>query len=244
MAEGDYTMQSGFTGGFSVGGQGGNSNPPPPPPAPTPPTDPWGQSGPMPQPVQQQPVQAQPMPYQAPAAPAYQAQATPIYPPAPAYPAAPAAPMAGMMGGPGMGMGGGQNPASQDPPGDPNYLFGTKMKDFKTSVTLPAHSLNLEDSKFINLLAGSISLSKDEKKRIVDSIPKLRQEQVDELIRIFEEERIKFIELSPKHSVQLKKLEDQHFADWRDLEMEYRAVGKKEEESAKAEEIRKQLGLQ
>lgn len=117
------------------------------------------------------------------------------------------------------------------------------MKNFTTSIACPAHSLKFDEAYFINLLAGSISLSKDEKKKIVESIPKLRQEQVDELIRIFEEERAKFVELSAKHGAQLKKLEDQHAADWRDLEIEQKAVAQKADEQNKADDIRKQLGI-
>lgn len=132
---------------------------------------------------------------------------------------------------------------AQDDGALPGYTFAERMKTFSTSITLPEHSINLDNALFLNLLAGSISLSKEEKKRIVDSIPKLRQEQVDELIRIFEEERTKFVELSPKHGAQLKKLEDQHLADWKDLELSYKAETQKKDDQNKAEEIRKQLGL-
>jgi len=143
-----------------------------------------------------------------------------------------------------MGGGGfGDDDAAAQPPFDPNYRFGDGMKNFTTSIVLPAHNLQFDEAYFLNLLAGSISLSRDEKKKIVESTPKLRQEQVDELIRIFEEERAKFVELSAKHGAQLKKLEDQHAADWRDLEMEVKAAAQKDQEAAKADEIRKQLGL-
>ena len=117
------------------------------------------------------------------------------------------------------------------------------MKNFTTTVKLPEHTVKVDEAVFLNLLAGSISLTRDEKKKIVDSFGKLRQEQVDELIRIFEEERAKFIELSPKHGAQLKKLEDEHAADWKDIEIAYTAAVKKDEEDAKADAIRKQLGL-
>jgi len=137
----------------------------------------------------------------------------------------------------------GMAPTPPQEPNDPNYKFGEKMKAFTTTVKLPAHSLKFDETYFVNLLAGSISLSRDEKKKIIDSIPKLRQAQVDELIRIFEEEKVKFIELSPKHSAQLKKLEAEHLADWKDIELSYKAVAQKQEEQNKADEIRKQLGL-
>jgi hypothetical protein len=123
-----------------------------------------------------------------------------------------------------------------------NYQIGQQLPD-TINVKLPEHSLNFDEQKFLHLLAGSISLTKEEKKRIINSLPKLRQEQVDELIRIFEEERRKFAELSAKHVDQLKKLEKQHLADWHDIELEQQAESRKSEDDAKADEIRKSLGL-
>ncbi len=182
----------------------------------------------------QQPAQPTPPPAPAPAGPA------PVQPVAPApAPMPPAAPLAGMAGG-------GTPPKDQGsgpPKDDPNYVFGSTMATFTTTITLPPHQLQLDANKFINLLAGSISLTKDEKKKIVDSVPKLRQQQVDELIRIFEEERAKFVELSPKHGAQLKKLELEHLADWKDIELMYKSESKGKEDDAAAEDLRKQLGL-
>jgi hypothetical protein len=123
-----------------------------------------------------------------------------------------------------------------------NYVIGQNLPK-ELGIKLPPHSLKFDEQKFLRLLAGSISLTKDEKKRIIESVPKLRQEQVDELIRIFEEEKQKFAELSGKHTEQLKKLEKQHNAEWMDLEMEQKATSKKGEDEAQAEEIRKSLGL-
>lgn len=184
----------------------------------------------------QQGGQAQPVP------PAPQAvpQAYPAPAPAPVPAPMPAAPAAQ---GPGAAFPPATGGAAQPPAGDPNYRFAERMKTFTTTIVLPAHSLQFDGAYFLNLLAGSISLTKDEKKKIIDSMPKLRQAQVDELIRIFEEERAKFIELSPKHGTQLKKLEDEHIADWRDIELMYKQAVQSEEDTAKADEIRKQLGL-
>ncbi len=123
-----------------------------------------------------------------------------------------------------------------------NYQIGEHLPKV-ISVEVPAHELNIDEQYFLHLLAGSISLTKDEKKRIIQSIPKLRQEQVDELIRIFEEEKRKFAELSAKHVDQLKKLEKQHWADWQDIELEQKASEKKQVDEDEAEKIRKQLGL-
>lgn len=226
-----------YVGGFSLGGfQGGSAAPTPVPVPPIPPAPVYPQTAP-PTPTQtaQQPVY--PQPYGEPALPATQDPYS--YSPPPQQPP----PMAGMGDLYAGGAPTGTTPAAQQPPFDPNYRFGDRMKSFTTTIKLPAHSLQFDEDRFLNLLAGSISLSREEKKRIIDSIPKLRQEQVDELMRIFDEERVKFIELSPKHGAQLKKLEDEHAADWRDLEMAYKAENKGQEDQSKADEIRKQLGL-
>jgi hypothetical protein len=123
-----------------------------------------------------------------------------------------------------------------------NFQVGAKLPG-KLTVKVPPHALNFEEDYFIRLLAGSISLSKDEKKRIIDSVPKLKQAQIDELIRIFEEEKQKFAALSKKHVPQLEKLAEQHFREWMDLEQEYVNDSHKKDDQNKAEEIRKSLGI-
>ncbi|MFA7686122.1 MAG: hypothetical protein WCX95_04980 [Candidatus Gracilibacteria bacterium] len=136
----------------------------------------------------------------------------------------------------------GMAPATPEDTTPANFQLGTKLPA-KLTVSSPANTLNFDDEYFIRLLAGSISLSKDEKKRIIESIPKLKQSQVDELIRIFEEERQKFAALSKKHVPQLEKLAEQHFKEWMDLETEFFQAGKKQEDTNKADDIRKKLGL-
>ncbi len=93
----------------------------------------------------------------------------------------------------------------------------------------------------MGLLAGSVSLMKDEKKRIIEAVPRLTQEQVDELIRILEEERQKFSDLDVQHKPQLDSLEAKHAQEWAELEMEMTADERAQEESSQAEQIRKQL---
>jgi len=139
---------------------------------------------------------------------------------------------------------GGNPPAAQEPEDTTpaNYQIGSKLPKV-IQVKIPAHTLNFDEQNFLHLLAGSISLTKDEKKRIIDSIPKLKQAQIDELVRIFEEERRKFSELSAKHVEQLKKLEDQHLREWQDIELTQKADEKKNDDQAQADEIRKKLGL-
>jgi hypothetical protein len=123
-----------------------------------------------------------------------------------------------------------------------NFQLGTKLPA-QLNVPVPEHNLSFDTNAFIRLLAGSISLSRPEKRKIIESIPKLKQSQIDELVRIFEEEKQKFAMLSKKHVPQLEKLADQHYNDWMDLEAEFVQSKKSEEDTSKADEIRKSLGL-
>jgi len=126
-----------------------------------------------------------------------------------------------------------------------NYRFGSISIGLNNDkVTIPAHAdSKFDEQKFLALLRGSISLTRDEKWRIIQAIPKLSQFQIDELQKILEEERRKFSELSPKHLSQLMKLEQKHSEDWKDLQSITVQQGAREEEKNQAEEIRKQLGL-
>jgi len=134
-------------------------------------------------------------------------------------------------------------PSPPPPPGPPaNFQLGALLAPV-LKVKIPPHTLQFDEQYFLHMLAGSISLTKDEKARIVESIPKLKQSQVDELISIFEEERTKFAELGQEHVPQLEKLAQQHYQDWMDIEMHQEQSGKAEEDKKKAEELRKQLGL-
>ncbi|MDD5750911.1 MAG: hypothetical protein PHS73_00125 [Candidatus Peribacteraceae bacterium] len=126
-----------------------------------------------------------------------------------------------------------------------NYRFGSITGTLTNeNIPVPAHpEAAFDEQKFLTLLRGSISLTRDEKWRIIMAIPKLSQFQIDELQKILEEEKRKFSELSPKHLLQLQKLEQKHAEDWRDLQAVSVQQSAKNHEQAQAEEIRKQLGL-
>lgn len=134
-------------------------------------------------------------------------------------------------------------PPPPPPPSKPaNFQLGALLAP-ALKVKISAHTLQFDEQYFLHLLAGSISLTKDEKARIIESIPKLKQSQIDELIRIFEEERKKFAELGEEHMPQLEKLAKQHYEDWMDIEMRQEQTSKADEDAKKAEELRKQLGI-
>lgn len=137
----------------------------------------------------------------------------------------------------------GQQPLPPPKPSKPaNFQLGAMLGPV-LRVKVPAHALKFDEQYFLHLLAGSISLTKDEKARIIESIPKLKQTQIDELVRIFEEERKKFAELGEEHVPQLDKLVKQHYEDWMDIEMKQEQGSKAQDDAQKAEDIRKQLGL-
>ena len=126
-----------------------------------------------------------------------------------------------------------------------SYRFGTFLDALTNeNIFIPAHTeTKFEEQKFLTLLRGSISLSRDEKWRIVQAIPKLSQYQIDELQKILIEEQKKFSQLSPKHLRHLMQLERKHAEDWKDLQSTYVQTAAKQKEQSQAEEIRKQLGL-
>ncbi len=131
-------------------------------------------------------------------------------------------------------------PAQPTPPVPQPQFTGP----FTTNIKLPEHpTTTFNELYFLELLAGSISLTIDEKKKIIEAVPKLSQYQIDELMKIFEEEKSKFAELAEKHADQINKLKAQHRSEWEMLELETKQTGQKQEDQSKADEIRKQLGL-
>jgi hypothetical protein len=119
-----------------------------------------------------------------------------------------------------------------------------QVQDFIASVKVPAHpNTKFDEKRFVQLLAGSISLTINEKKKIIEAIPQLSQFQIDELIKIFEEEQEKFTELEKKHAEQMAELEKQHTASPEAAKAKAEEEAKKAEEARKAEEIKKSLGL-
>ena len=126
-----------------------------------------------------------------------------------------------------------------------NYRFGSVSSQMgNDNIAIPVHpETQFDEQLFLTLLRGSISLTRDEKWRIIQAIPKLSQFQIDELQKILEEEKRKFSELSPKHLLQLMKLEQKHSEDWKDLQNVTVQQNAQSQEQEQADEIRKQLGL-
>ncbi|MCT4616606.1 MAG: hypothetical protein N4A38_00170 [Candidatus Gracilibacteria bacterium] len=107
--------------------------------------------------------------------------------------------------------------------------------------------VELDIEAFINLLMYSLSLTVSEKKRVIDSTPKLSQFQFDSLIGVFEEERVKFKELMAKHPEEVKKLVVKQQEGWLELGEVYQQEAEEKEvtgeEEQKIDDIKASLGL-
>lgn len=104
-----------------------------------------------------------------------------------------------------------------------------------------------EEKVFMDLLEHSLSLSTFEKKRVIDAVPTLSQFQIDELVKVFEDERVEFRKLMPTEWEIIKWLLVKAQNEWEQLKDIYieeeKATAKANEDAQKAEEMRKSLGL-
>lgn len=110
--------------------------------------------------------------------------------------------------------------------------------------TIPPHpNTQFDEENFLVLLEGSISLTMEEKKRVIEAIPRLSIEQINELISIFEEEKQKFAELENEFADDVAKLKAEREKEISVTEMKQEEQGEDAEAKAEAEALKKQLGL-
>ena len=84
------------------------------------------------------------------------------------------------------------------------------------------HPLTTFDSAyFSDLLEHSLSLNVYEKKRVVDAIPTLSQFQIDELVKVFVDEREEFKTLMETEAEAIKDLVVKAKEGWKQLEEIY-----------------------
>ncbi len=103
-----------------------------------------------------------------------------------------------------------------------------------------------DEASFLDLLEHSLSLSVFEKKRVIDAIPTLSQFQIDELTKVFEDEREEFRKLMPKEGDTIRDLVVKAKDGWNQLREIYlreaAARNKADEDQAKIDALRGQLG--
>lgn len=106
---------------------------------------------------------------------------------------------------------------------------------------------SFDESKFLDLLEHSLSLSTFEKKRVIDSVSNLSQFQIDELMKVFEDERVEFRKLVATEGEIIKGLVVKAQNEWEQLKDIYteeaRAAEQARLDEQKADEIKKTLGL-
>ncbi|HRI36117.1 MAG TPA: hypothetical protein PK765_03495 [bacterium] len=104
-----------------------------------------------------------------------------------------------------------------------------------------------DERAFLNLLENSLSLNIFEKKRVVDAIPTISQYQVDELIKVFEDERVEFKKLMPTEGEIIKQYVVKARREWIQLYELYRTEDLRfevaNEEQGQIDDIKKNLGL-
>ncbi len=106
---------------------------------------------------------------------------------------------------------------------------------------------SFDEVKFLDLLEHSLSLSTFEKKRVIDSVSNLSQFQIDELMKVFEDERVEFRKLVATEGEIIKGLVVKAQNEWEQLKDIYteeaRAAEQARLDEQKADEIKKTLGL-
>ena len=122
----------------------------------------------------------------------------------------------------------------------------TSNENLLTRVSV--HPLtSFDEAKFLDLLEHSLSLSTFEKKRVIDSVSNLSQFQIDELMKVFEDERVEFRKLVATEGEIIKGLVVKAQNEWEQLKDIYteeaRAAEQARLDEQKADEIKKTLGL-
>ena len=104
-----------------------------------------------------------------------------------------------------------------------------------------------EEKTFLDLLEHSLSLSVTEKKRVIDAIPTLSQFQIDELTKVFVDEREEFKKLLSKEADTIKELVVKAREGWNQLGeiyiQEKAQKVRQDEDQAKIDEMKKNLGI-
>ena len=112
---------------------------------------------------------------------------------------------------------------------------------------LHSDEVEFDIENFLDLLKFSLSLNTMEKKRVIDAVPTLSQFQIDELTKVFTEEREKFKELAKEHPEDIKKLVAKQQSEWIELGDLYKSEEEnksiEDENQEKIDDIKAGLGL-
>lgn len=109
---------------------------------------------------------------------------------------------------------------------------------------IPPHpDTTFDEENFLVLLEGSISLTMEEKQRVINAIPRLKMEQINELISIFTEEKQKFSELENEFADDVKKLKQEREREIVRTEEKKEELAEGEVDKEAAEKLKRDMGL-
>ena len=104
-----------------------------------------------------------------------------------------------------------------------------------------------EEVYFLDLLEHSLSLNVFEKKRVIDSIPNLSQFQIDELVKVFVDEREEFKKLISTEGEAIKELVVKQKEWWAQLSdiylQEWLKKQSEGQDQSKIDDLKSSLGL-
>ena len=125
---------------------------------------------------------------------------------------------------------------------DPSGRAGQLSKKGDHIFVIPPHpNTTFDEENFLTLLEGSISLTMEEKQRVIDAIPRLKIEQINELIAIFTEEREKFAELENEFAEDVAKLKSEREQEINQHENKKAESAEEKNAAEEAEELKKKL---
>ncbi len=141
-----------------------------------------------------------------------------------------------------------EEPINQDNPAGTQQGWLPKTDNAIIMDLVAVHPLTtFNELEFVDLLEHSLSLSTFEKKRVIDAIPNLSQFQIDELVKVFEDERTEFRKLMPTEGETIKWLLVKAKNEWEQLKTVYIEEWKQKDQQGqdqqKIDEMRKNLGL-
>lgn len=114
----------------------------------------------------------------------------------------------------------------------------------KHTFVLPPHPKTVfDEEKFLTLLEGSLSLSIEEKQRVVDAIADLELDQINELMNIFEEEKKKFAELGDDQQKRVEELKAQREKELERMQDQQEEESEADADAAAAAALKAQMGL-
>lgn len=139
---------------------------------------------------------------------------------------------------------------SQDPRDDECLsIFSDEQTKAKHAALvnhpIASNTLKFDQKRVLELVASSYSLTYAEKVYFLDiAIAKITQEQIDQLIKVFESEQVRFAKLHQDHQKKMKEIEEKYKDAQKNnanpqLESEKNAAKKKDE--ALVEDILKNL---